>query len=178
MPFSRGSSQPRDRSSVSYGSCIAGRFFTSEPPGKPLIRNIFITILCNIYYIKQPIYFTLFSSCVNIFLIIIVDPQSCTFIFTQLTSLYIISFTQYNLIYVVVVQLLSRVQLLGLHGLQPTRLLCPWGSPGKNTGVGCHFLLQVIFPTQGSNLHLLHYRQILTTGPPGKPNIIYIQFQF
>ena len=28
------------------------------------------------------------------------------------------------------------------HGLQPTRLLCPWDFPGKNTGVGCHFLLQ------------------------------------
>ena len=28
------------------------------------------------------------------------------------------------------------------HGLRPTRLLCPWDSPGKNTGVGCHFLLQ------------------------------------
>ena len=41
------------------------------------------------------------------------------------------------------------------HGLQPTRLLCPWYSPGKNTGVGCHFLLQGIFLTQGSNLHLL-----------------------
>ena len=33
--------------------------------------------------------------------------------------------------------------------LQPTRLLCPWNSPGKNTGVSCHFLLQRIFPTQG-----------------------------
>ena len=30
------------------------------------------------------------------------------------------------------------------HGGQPTRLLCPWDSPGKNTGVGCHFLLQCI----------------------------------
>ena len=28
------------------------------------------------------------------------------------------------------------------HRWQPTRLPCPWGSPGKNTGVGCHFLLQ------------------------------------
>ena len=27
------------------------------------------------------------------------------------------------------------------HGLQPARLLCPWTFPGKNTGVGCHFLL-------------------------------------
>ena len=31
-------------------------------------------------------------------------------------------------------------------------------SPGKNTGVGCHFLLQGIFPTQGSNLRLLHWQ--------------------
>ena len=39
------------------------------------------------------------------------------------------------------------------HGLQPTRLLRPWDSPGKNTGVGCRFLLQGTFPTQGLNLH-------------------------
>ena len=32
---------------------------------------------------------------------------------------------------------------------------CSWDSPGKNTGVGCHFLLQGIFPTQGLNLHIL-----------------------
>ena len=31
-------------------------------------------------------------------------------------------------------------------GLKPTRLLCPWDLPSKNTGVGCHFLLQGIFP--------------------------------
>ena len=47
------------------------------------------------------------------------------------------------------------------HGLQSTRLLCPWDFPGKDTGVACHFLLQGIFPTQGSNPGLLHYRQIL-----------------
>ena len=41
------------------------------------------------------------------------------------------------------------------------RLHCPWDSPGKNTGVGCHFLLQGIFPIQGSNPSLLHCRQIL-----------------
>ena len=40
------------------------------------------------------------------------------------------------------------------HGLKPTRSLCPWDSPDKNTGVGCHFLLQGIFPTQGLNLCL------------------------
>ena len=47
------------------------------------------------------------------------------------------------------------------RGLQRTRLLCPWNSPGKNTGVGCRFLLQEIFPTQRSNLDFMHCRQIL-----------------
>ena len=37
------------------------------------------------------------------------------------------------------------------HGLWPTRLLCPWNSPGKNSGMGCHSLLQGIFLTQGLN---------------------------
>ena len=46
----------------------------------------------------------------------------------------------------------------------PARFLCPWNFPGKNTGVGCHFLLQRILLIQRSNpclLCLLHYRQIL-----------------
>ena len=42
------------------------------------------------------------------------------------------------------------------HGLWPTRLLYPWNSLGKNTGVNCHFLLQGIFLTQGSNSNFLH----------------------
>ena len=41
------------------------------------------------------------------------------------------------------------------QGLQPSRLLCPWDFPGKNTGAGCHFLLQAIFSTQGWKLRLL-----------------------
>ena len=47
------------------------------------------------------------------------------------------------------------------HGRQPVRLLCPWDSPDKNTGVCCHALLQGIFLTQGWNprlLHLLHWQ--------------------
>ena len=43
------------------------------------------------------------------------------------------------------------------HGLHPTRLLCPWNSPGKNTEVGCHFLLQEIL-IQGSNPCLPHWQ--------------------
>ena len=47
------------------------------------------------------------------------------------------------------------------HGLQPIRLLSPWNSLGKNIGVGCHSLLQGIFPTQGLKAGPLHSRQIL-----------------
>ena len=62
------------------------------------------------------------------------------------------------------------------HGLQPTRLLCPWYFPGKKTGVGCQLLLQGIFPTQGSSLQS-HALQVvsctaggfLPSQPPGKP---------
>ena len=48
------------------------------------------------------------------------------------------------------------------QGLQPARFFCPWNFPGKNTEVGCHSLLQGIFPTQESNLGLLHCRLILS----------------
>ena len=56
------------------------------------------------------------------------------------------------------------------HELWPTRLLQPSDFPGKNTGVSCHFLLQGVFPTQGSKLHLLHWKaDSLPLEPPGKP---------
>ena len=62
---------------------------------------------------------------------------------------------------------------LQFYGLQPTRLHCPWDSPGKNARVSCHALLQGIFLTQGLNpclLHLLHWRAgSLPLVPPGKP---------
>ena len=62
------------------------------------------------------------------------------------------------------------------HGLQLARLLCPQDSPGKNIGVGCHFLLQGILPTQGFNLWhllcLLHWHtDSLPLVPPKKPCI-------
>ena len=63
--------------------------------------------------------------------------------------------------HLVCVSVIQLYLTLRIHGLQPTRLLCPWNSPGKNTGVGCHFLLPGIFPTQGLNPGLPHCRQIL-----------------
>ena len=51
-------------------------------------------------------------------------------------------------------------------------ILCPWNFPSKNTGVGCHFLLQGIIPTQRSNPSLASPElagRFFTTAPPGKP---------
>ena len=51
------------------------------------------------------------------------------------------------------------------HGLWPARLLCPWNSPGQNTGVGSRSLLQGIFPTRSLTLQA----DSLPSEPPGKP---------
>ena len=56
-------------------------------------------------------------------------------------------------------QSLSCPNSLQVYRLYPTRLLCPWDFPDKNTIVGCHFLLQGIFLTQGLNICLLYCRQ-------------------
>ena len=56
------------------------------------------------------------------------------------------------------------------YGLYPTRLLCSWDSPGKNTGLCCHALLQGIFPSQGSNPVLSHLQEdSLPSESPVKP---------
>ena len=60
----------------------------------------------------------------------------------------------------------------------PVACFCLWDSPGKSTRVGCHRLLQGIFPTQGSNLHLLclpHWQVgSLPLASPGKPMTMMI----
>ena len=64
--------------------------------------------------------------------------------------------------------------------LRPHGLYSPWNSPGQNTGVGSCFLLQLIFPTQGSNPGLLHCRQILyQLRHQGSPRILeWIAYSF
>ena len=63
------------------------------------------------------------------------------------------------------------------HGLQPTRPLCPWDFLGKNTGVGCHALLQGIVSAQEYNPHLLRLlylqKHSLLLSPLGSPNMHY-----
>ena len=80
----------------------------------------------------------------------------------------------------ILAQLLSCLTICGLrtvaHQAPP-----PWNFPGKNTVVGCHALLQGIFPTQGSNLHLLCLLQWQADSLPlsflGSPIPAYIAFK-
>ena len=60
---------------------------------------------------------------------------------------------------------LSCVRLFATPWTIAYQLLHPWDFPGKGTGVGCHFLIQGIFPTQESNPGLPHCRQTLPSEP-------------
>ena len=58
------------------------------------------------------------------------------------------------------------------HGLQPARRLCPWDSPGKNTAVGCHALLQGNLPKLGIEARSPALQAAsLPSEPPGKPTV-------
>ena len=65
----------------------------------------------------------------------------------------------------------SRVRLLRPHRWQPTRLPCPWDSLGKNTGVGCHFLLQCMKVKSQSEVAQSYptLRDPMDYSPPGSP---------
>ena len=99
------------------------------------------------------------------------------------------SIQKYSMCYMVgpyhvsVLSLLVMSDSLPPIGLQPARLLCPWNFSGRNTGVGCHFLLQGIFTNQGSNPCLFHllYSQVgslplyhLESPGPYQLSILYI----
>ena len=64
------------------------------------------------------------------------------------------------------------------HGLQPDRILCPWVSPGKHTGAGCHFLLQGIFFRPRDQIHVFCNsciaERVFTVEPPGKSKALII----
>ena len=93
-------------------------------------------------------YFLLYSKenqlCVYIipslldFLPVEVTAELCT----ELSALYSTFLLVIYFTHAAAARLLQSCLTLRPHRWQPTRLLCPWDSPGKNTGVGCHFLLQ------------------------------------
>ena len=78
----------------------------------------------------------------------------------------------------VIVHLLSHVQLFSTPWTV-ARLLCPWDFPGKNTRMGYHFLLQGIFLTQRSNLHLPHWQvDSLPLSHQGSPRHWFVYYYY
>ena len=120
MPFSRGSSQLRDRTTVCYTFCIGRQvLYHQHHLGSPdSLINIHKTISTNMVQNSSNVFLHCKYLCAVF---------SCSVMSNSLRP----------------------------RGLQPTRLLCPWNFPGKNTGACCHFLLQKIFPTQVLKPHLL-----------------------
>ena len=113
ISFSRESSWPRDRTSVSCVSCIAGGLFTCLAIGKASVEGFYAT---EFWHYCWAVLCLVAQLCLTL-----CDPMACS------------------------------LPGSSVHG----------DSPGKNTGVGCHALLQGIFPTQGLNPGLPHCRQIL-----------------
>ena len=124
IPFSRGSSRPRDWIHVSW---MAGRFFTiwaNRETGYSPKELINLRIGIQRYFcLNKNITYSAVDKIVHVHSVV--------------------------------------SDSLWPHGVLTTRFLCPWESPGKNTGVGCHFLLQWVFLTQELNLCLLNCRLIL-----------------
>ena len=140
MPSSRGSFRPRDQTRVSCGSCITGGFFTAEPLGEALSRSRFLS--------------STFRLCD--YLILVLVAEGCSFSLPFCVLIQSVGCGGLGLggggWVIIVACLLSHSVMsdsLRFYGLESARLLCPWAFPGKNNGVGCHFLPQGIFPTQG-----------------------------
>ena len=140
MPSSRGSSQRRKRTHVSYVSCI-GRWILYH--------------LCHLgsqrYNIRRDKYSLFFQLIKGSFQV--KKTTNATY--------YSGNYAAFN----ISLCLCSVVSdSLWPHGLYPTRLLCSWYFPGRNTGVGCNILLQWIFrPRDWTNASCISWisRQIL-----------------
>ena len=153
----------------SYETCCHSLFFLSHP----LYFSQYLSSveMESIQHLQCWFYFDMLVT-INI------SFQKCSSSFLVLIYYFdfspVVSLSGYNVCVCVCVCVCTRVHMhvcmqacsvvsdsLWHHRLLPARLLCPWTSPGKNTGVGCHFLLQGVFLTLGSNpdlLPLLHWQ--------------------
>ena len=147
MPSSRGSSWPRDWSHISCVSCIADRFFTHwairEAHGGDIQRQIVVApeFLDGVSkeqlgQNEEAVYLPWSS----------IWRASSYFFFIFFFNFYwnIVAFQSCAIFYyrAAAAKSLQLCPTLRPHRRQPTRLPRPWDSPGKNAGVGCHFLLQ------------------------------------
>ena len=144
--------------------------------------GVFSNFLCDFFFNPLPIYFLIFFPIAYLEVHCIYPYIGGRF--PQILFLNSNNFVwSENTLYMLLCAVASRSVIsdsLQPCGLQPTRLLCPWDSPGKNTGVGCHALLQGIFPTQGSNPGLPYCRRVLyQLSHQGSPRILeWVSYPF
>ena len=132
--------------------CISAHFFSS------LIYLIYLSI-------HPPIHPSIYLPiCLSVYLSIYVSIDPSIHLSAYLSPISII----WLYVHFVVSNSLQSL------GLWPARLLCQRNFPGNNTGVGCHFFLQGIFPTQVSNPGLLHCRLMIYHSAAWEALIIYI----
>ena len=164
--FSRGSSQPRDRTQV---SCIAGGFFVqlshkgsprilewvaypfASGSSWPRIRQWKGSLLC---FSGGSVLSTQGNHCYECLLCDswqICSSHICAYVCMCDSAFFVLM-----MVCVHARSLPLCPTLCNPMDCSPPGSLCPWDAPGKNTGVGCSALLQGMFPTQGSNLHLFH----------------------
>ena len=119
LPFSRGSSWPRDQTCISCNSCIVSRRFTVWAT-----REIHLcqSVLLIFSYKSCVVYGLTSKSLIHFESILVYGVKKCSAAAAKLLQ--------------------SCLTSVRPHRRQPTRLPHPWDSPGKNTGVGCHFLFQ------------------------------------
>ena len=151
-------------------TALQAGYLPTEPPGKPIHTLVFYfkeyftkysytQIVSHMYK-----YISKFSALKNILLSFIISRSSPIGPSTPVGKIHIYEWLHqgvWQINFFVCFRYSVMSNFLQPHGLQPSRLVCPWDFPGKNTGVDCLSLLQEIFPTQGSNPGLLHCRQIL-----------------
>ena len=113
----------------------------------------------HLYWSESPVLFK-YEYLMSYFLFVCVFKYACfsPHAMTELTQLVR---GGRNLLVCIHAKSLQSCLTLRCYTLQSARLLCPRDYPGKNTGVGCHTLLQGIFLTQGFSLHLMHCGLIL-----------------
>ena len=173
MSYSSGSSQPRDRTGISCTSCI-GRQILYQRTTWEFSPPDFRSATCTVHYpaILVPIchfnsHCTLDESNINSQEIrcpvdFVWPPATTWIIFYhspgKLGNSPCVMFPLEGQPLSLVPRCVCSVTSNSLqpHRLYLAKLLCPWNFPGKNIGMGCHFLFQWIFLTQGPNQQLLH----------------------
>ena len=133
MPFSRGSSQPMSLKSAT----VSGEFFTTGATWEALVYGLLLLLLSHFSRVRL---------CATPQMAAHQAPPSQGFSRQEQWSG--LPFPSPK--HACMLSRFSHVWLCVTLWTEPTSLLCPWNTPGKNTRVGCHALLQGIFPTHVS----------------------------